>query len=134
MAEILKTGYLKSMEGATKRFCQFLRLNPHTLDQYKYWHNSRNIWKEIPEGIRKAGIIDMEIYIIENMAFMILETPVDFNWDASFGRLASYERQAEWEDFVGKFQIADGGQRSDEKWQLIERIFSLTEALDINKK
>ena len=124
-------GYEKGSAGVVKRFCQFLKLNLETLDQYKYWHNSRNIWKEIPEGIRKAGILDMEIYVINDMAFMILETPVDFNWDEAFGKLATFERQAEWEDFVSKFQQAGDGKRSEEKWQLVERIFSLTDALKI---
>lgn len=126
----LKNGYINETAGVTKRFCQFLKLNPDTLEQYKFWHNSKNIWKEIPEGIRKAGILNMEIYVIKDMAFMILETPVDFDWDEAFGRLATYDRQAEWEDFVAKFQIVKEGQRSDEKWQLIERIFSLDEALN----
>ncbi|NDW17893.1 L-rhamnose mutarotase [Dysgonomonas sp. 216] len=125
----LKDGYVRKPAGATKRFCQFLKLNSQTLEQYKYWHNSHNIWKEIPEGIRKAGILDMEIYVIENMAFMILETPIDFEWDEAFGKLATYEKQAEWEDFVSKYQITEEGKRSEEKWQLVERIFSLTDAI-----
>ena len=125
----LKEGYLECPSNATKRYCQYLKLNPETLEQYKYWHNSNNIWKEIPEGIRKAGILNMEIYIIQDMAFMIVETAPDFDWDESFGRLATFERQAEWEDFVSKFQEAGEGKRSEEKWQLIERVFSLTEAL-----
>ena len=124
----LKRGYVKETAGARKRFCQFLSLNPKTLEEYKYWHDSRNIWKEIPAGIRKAGILDMEIYLIKDMAFMIVETPPDFNWDEAFGRLATFERQAEWEAFVGKFQCAKGN-RSEEKWQLMERIFSLQDTL-----
>ncbi len=131
MKNDLKEGYLKNRAEARKRFCQFLKVNPETIDQYKYWHNSKNIWKEIPEGIRKAGILDMEIYLINNdTAFMIVETLLDFEWDAAFGELATYERQLEWEDFVSQFQV-DGktGQRSEEKWQLMERIFSLTESL-----
>ncbi|MDL2277266.1 L-rhamnose mutarotase [Parabacteroides sp. OttesenSCG-928-G07] len=124
----LKNGYIQP-ETDTKRFCQFLSLNPNTLDQYKFWHNSKNIWKEIPEGIRKAGILNMEIYVHETTAIMMLETPTDFDWDTAFGRLATYERQAEWEEFVAQFQITEAGKRSEEKWQLMERIFSLTEAL-----
>jgi len=125
----LKTEYTEQIQEARKRYCQYLKLNPETLDQYKYWHNSLNIWKEIPKGIRKAGILNMEIYVINDTAFMILETPLDFDWDESFGRLAAYERQTEWEDFVSKFQQGVEGKRSEEKWQLMERIFSLTEAL-----
>ncbi|MDR0825026.1 MAG: L-rhamnose mutarotase [Prevotella sp.] len=126
----LKEGYIRESTGKTKQYCQYLKLNPNTLEQYKHWHNSKNIWKEIPEGIRKAGILNMEIFTFNDMAFMLLETPVDFDWDEAFGRLATYERQSEWEDFVSKFQEGEKGQRSEEKWQLMERIFSLKEALE----
>jgi L-rhamnose mutarotase len=126
----LKEGYRKKSLGETKRYCQYLELNPDTLEEYKYWHNSLNMWKEIPEGIRKAGILDMEIYLAGNHAFMIVETPDAFNWEVAFGRLATFERQIEWEEFVSKFQKADKGKRSEEKWQLMERIYSLEEALE----
>jgi L-rhamnose mutarotase len=129
----LKEGYVETLPQPTKRYCQYLPLNPDTLDEYKYWHDSRNIWKEIPEGIRKAGILNMEIYTIDSLAFMIVEVPVDFDWDAAFGRLATYERQAEWEAFVSRFQIAGNGKHSEEKWRLMERIFSLTSSLKANK-
>ncbi|MCD8172180.1 MAG: L-rhamnose mutarotase [Alistipes sp.] len=126
----LKDGYTKRPAEGRKRFCQLLRLEPDTLDEYRHWHDSRNIWPEIPAGIRRAGILDMEIYVYGTTAVMILETPLEFDWDESFGRLAGYDRQAEWEDFVARFQQTGGGRRSDEKWQLAERIFSLEDALD----
>ncbi|WP_165043511.1 L-rhamnose mutarotase [Dysgonomonas sp. ZJ709] len=129
MKNNLKEGYKRNLPVATKRYCQMLRIVPETIEEYKYWHNSKNIWKEIPLGIRKAGILDMEIYLIDNISFMIVETPLDFDWDEAFGRLATYERQAEWEAFIGKFQKATEGQRSEEKWVLIERVFSLADAL-----
>jgi len=131
--EKLKEGYIKKpYESLTKRYCQILnlRLGEGMIEQYKYWHNSKNIWKEIPEGIRKAGILDMEIYLLGETAVMIVETPPDFEWDVAFGRLASYERQAEWEDFMSQFQAVEAGKRSDEKWQLMERIFSLKDVLN----
>lgn len=130
--ENLKSGYEKEpYPHPVKRYCQVLnlKLGEGKITEYKYWHNSKNIWKEIPQGIRKAGILDMELYLLDNTAVMILTTPLDFDWDEAFGKLAAYERQAEWEDFVAQFQDADAGKRSDEKWQLTERIFSLREAL-----
>ncbi|GHT29314.1 hypothetical protein FACS189432_08380 [Bacteroidia bacterium] len=127
----LKEGYKELPSAMTKRYCQYLKLNPETLEQYRFWHSSQNIWKEIPEGIRRAGILNMEIFLVQDKAFMIVETPIDFNWEEAFGRLAAFERQAEWEDFVSKFQEAGTGKRSEEKWQLMERIFSLEEALGV---
>ena len=119
-----KNGYKQTV---CKRYCQYLSLVPDTLEEYKYWHDKEHIWKEIPEGIRKAGILNMEIYLISNHAFMIVETPLDFDWDEAFGRLATYERQEEWENFVARFQESGNGKRSEEKWQLMERIFCLTD-------
>lgn len=130
--EDLKAGYPKEpYPHPVKRYCQLLKLQSEgkKIEEYKYWHNSKNIWKEIPEGIRKAGILDMELYFSGDTAVMILTTPIDFDWDEAFGKLATYERQAEWEDFVSRFQDTESGKRSDEKWQLTERIFSLREAL-----
>jgi len=34
-----------------------------------------------------------------------------------------------WEDFVARFQESGSGKRSDEKWQLMERIYCLTDCL-----
>ena len=56
---------------------------------------------------------------------MIVETPDDFNWDEAFARLATLDRQAEWEAFVDKFQKSAPGSSSSEKWQLMDRIFKL---------
>lgn len=130
--ENLKSGYIREPYSTqTKRYCQFLKLKLEgdKVEKYKYWHNSKNIWKEIPQGIRKAGILDMEIYLIGGMEVMIVETPLDFNWDEAFGKLATYERQAEWEEFMLQFQDVERGGTSDEKWQLMERIFSLEDCL-----
>jgi L-rhamnose mutarotase len=124
-----KEGYLQTPKAATKRYCQYLQLKAESPEDYKYWHRSEHIWKEIPEGIRKAGILNMEIFLAGDRAFMIVETPPDFDWDEAFGRLAAFERQEEWEQFVSKFQKAGSGKRSEEKWQLMEQIFSLEKCL-----
>lgn len=130
----LKEGYIrKPHTQPTKRYCQFLKLKLEAdkVEQYKFWHQCQNIWKEIPQGIRKAGILDMEIYLMGNMEFMIVETPLDFEWDEAFGKLATYERQAEWEEFMSQFQDSKPGETSSQKWQLMERVFSLDECLSI---
>lgn len=126
--ETLKSGYpVKIHNQPVKRFCQTLELkNDSTLiAEYKYWHDNQNRWPEIPAGIRSVGILDMELYIHGNLLFMIVETPLDFEWDAAFGKLATLDKQAEWEDFMAKFQLTKPGASSAEKWQLMERIFSL---------
>ena len=67
----------------------------------------------------------MEIYILGTRLFMIVETPLDFDWDTAMARLATLPRQEEWEAFVASFQRCAEGATSDQKWQLMERMFYL---------
>ncbi|CAK7084396.1 MAG: L-fucose mutarotase [Bacteroides rodentium] len=123
------------MEGYTtkahnclvKRYCQTIDLknDPELISCYRKWHSMENAWPEIREGIRQVGILEMEIYILENRLFMIVETPLDFDWDTAMARLALLPRQAEWEEFVSQFQKCKPGQTSSEKWKLMERMFYL---------
>lgn len=57
--------------------------------------------------------------------FMIVETPLDFDWPTAMERLATLPRQQEWEDYMSEFQVAPPGASSDEKWVLMERMFHL---------
>lgn len=125
-----KSGYVSpKYDCETKRYCQTLDLkdDPELIKQYRYWHSRKGIWEEIMAGIREVGILEMEIYILGNRLFMIVETPLDFDWDRDMQRLSTLPRQSEWEDFVGRFQKAATGSSSSEKWQLMERMFHLYE-------
>ena len=123
-------GYQSKQHGcATKRFCQTLDLkdDPELIKQYRHYHSQEGIWQEILAGIRQVGILEMEIYLLGTRLFMIVETPVDFDWDTAMARLSTLPRQAEWEDFVGRFQQSAPGSSSSEKWRLMDRIFHLYE-------
>lgn len=117
----------KQHNQRVKRYCQTLQLNDDAelIEEYKFWHAPENRWPEIPEGIREVGILEMELYIHGNLLFMIVETPLDFEWDLAFTKLTKLNRQAEWEEFMSKFQLAKPGASSSEKWTLMERIFNL---------
>ena len=122
-------GYEKAYhyDGPTKRYCQTLDLrdNPELIAEYRRRHSKENIWPEILDGIRKVGILEMEIYILGTRLFMIVETPLDFNWDEAMARMATLPRQAEWEDYMSVLQLAKPGASSAEKWQMMERMFHL---------
>lgn len=112
---------------AFKRYVQTLDIenDPELIEQYKHWHSPDFIWPEIPAGIKAVGILTMDIYILGNRLFMIVETPLDFEWDTAFAKLSKMEKQAEWEEFVGKFQGSKPGASSTDKWQLMEKMFTL---------
>ena len=114
-------------DGPVKRFCQTLDLkeNPELIAEYRRRHSEGEAWREIIEGIRQVGILEMEIYLVGTRLFMIVETPLDFDWDSAMARLATLPRQQEWEDYMSEFQAAEKGASSDEKWRMMERIFHL---------
>lgn len=125
-----KNGYrVKQYDGPVKRYCQTLSLkdNPELISAYRKAHSKEEAWPEIREGIRSVGILEMEIYILGNKLFMIVETPLDFDWDEAMKKLATLPRQAEWEEYVANFQQCAKGVTSDEKWQMMERMFYLYE-------
>lgn len=123
-----KNGYpVQQYTRPVKRYCQTLDLrdNPELIAEYRRRHSEAHIWKEIPAGIREVGILEMEIYILGTRLFMIVETPLDFEWDSAMSCLGTLPRQAEWEDYMAEFQLVKAGMSSAEKWQLMERIFHL---------
>ena len=131
MSETKLTGYkVRQYDGSVKRFCQTLDLkdNPELIAEYRRRHSEGEAWSEILDGIREVGILEMEIYIVGTRLFMIVETPLDFNWSEAMARLSTLPRQQEWEDYMSEFQVAPPGASSDEKWVLMERMFHLYNA------
>ena len=121
-------GYVLHLSnGKIKRYVQYMEISddPELMAEYRKWHSEEYNWKEIRDGIRQVGILEMEIYLIGNHLTMIVDTPADFNWQESMDRLAKLPRQAEWEAFVSRFQNCSPDVRSDEKWKPMERIFRL---------
>ena len=122
-------GYIQQDRGRTKRYVQTINLNddPEMIEEYKKWHSKKHHWKEIRDGIKEVGILEMEIYICGTTAVMIVDTPEHFNWQAAMDRLTTMPRQAEWEAFVARLQNSSSDERSDEKWKMMTRMFYLYE-------
>ena len=106
-----------------KRYCQTLTLvdNEELIQKYVEVHS--HVGPEIIQGQREVGILDMQIYRKGRQLFMICDTVDGFDWQRDMARLATLPRQAEWEAYVSRFQGCSANARSDEKWQLMERIF-----------
>jgi L-rhamnose mutarotase len=110
-----------------KRYCRTLELkdDKELISLYRKYHSKEFHWPEIRKGIRAVGILEMEIYINDNKLFMIVDAPIDFDWDDAMTRLATLPRQAEWEEFVARFQVCDPKATSNGKWKFMERMFYL---------
>ena len=125
-----KQGYIvKEYQGPVKRYCQTLNLkdNPELVAEYRKRHSEGSVWPETLAAIREVGILEMEIYILGTNTVMIVETPLDFDWDTAMAKMATLPKQKEWEAYMAELQNANPDATSAEKWQLMERMFHLYE-------
>ena len=124
--ETKENGYkVKEYHHPVKRYCQTLDLknDPALIAEYVKRH--ANIWPGIKAGISEVGILEMQIFLLGTRLFMIVETPLDFDWNSAMAKLATLPRQAEWEEYMSMFQISSPGATSSEKWKLMDEIFHL---------
>lgn len=123
-------GYNSKQHGQpTKRYVQTMELKDDSelIRKYREAHDKEHFWDEIKQGIQAVGILEMEIYILGNRLVMIVDAPLDFDWTEAMNRLATLPRQDEWEHHVAQFQSCDADATSDQKWQMMERMFYLYE-------
>ena len=109
----------------SKRYCLTLDLkeSPELIEDYKRHH--QQVWPEITQSIRDAGIDDMEIYLLGTRLFMIMEVKAGFSFEEKARTDRSNPKVQEWEKLMWKFQQPLPQARSGEKWLLMERIFRL---------
>lgn len=117
----------KHYDFPTVHYCRTLELrnNPELIKEYRRRHEKDNVWQEIIDGIKQVGILEMEIYILGTRLFMIVETPAYLDLDAAMSKLATLPRQAEWEAYMSELQDTSADATSDEKWQMMKRMFYL---------
>ena len=108
-----------------KRYCLALDLidDPVLISEYEKWHE--NVWPEIEQSIRAAGVIKMEIYRTGNRLFMIMETDHTFTMERKSARDAENVSVQEWEQRMWKYQQALPWADHGEKWMIMKKIFSL---------
>jgi L-rhamnose mutarotase len=88
---------------------------------YRSRHAPGAVWPEVVAYIRATGVLDMEIWCVENRLFMILEVTDDYPRD-----IAEPDRVADWERLMSAFQQPLPGAPRDQKWLPLSRIFSLS--------
>jgi len=111
--------------GKRKRICLTLDLidNPDLIDKYKFYHQAENSWPEINQGIKAAGILSMDIYLVDNRMFMICEIDDQDNFDEVWEKIGSYPRQDEWFELMSNFIQAIP--KHELEWVKMKRVYEL---------
>ena len=109
-----------------KRYCLTLDLkdDPQLIAEYRKYHE--NVWPEITQSIRDAGIEDMEIYLLGARLFMIMEVNERFSFAAKAEADRKHPHVQKWEQLMWRFQQPLPQAKPGEKWLLMERIFKLS--------
>lgn len=112
---------------ALKKICYACDLvdNPELIEQYISYHSRENTWPEITKSIKDSGIVDMEIYIISNRLFMIMEVDETFTPERKQKMDKENPKVQEWENLMWKFQQALPQAKDGEKWLQMSQIFKL---------
>ncbi|RPD47413.1 L-rhamnose mutarotase [Paracnuella aquatica] len=108
-----------------KRYCLALDLvaDPELIAAYEQHH--QQVWPEILQSIKEAGIVSMEIYRAGNRLFMIMEVSEAFSFEAKAAADAANPKVQEWEALMWRYQQAIPSAAPGEKWVLMDRIFAL---------
>ncbi|MCX8530961.1 L-rhamnose mutarotase [Chryseobacterium luquanense] len=108
-----------------KKFCLALDLidDPKLIAEYENYH--QNIWPKVRQSILDSGIINMEIYRVQNRLFMIIEAEDSFSFEAKNDVDQNNPKVQEWEELMWKFQHQLPTSKEGEKWRLMDRIFTL---------
>jgi L-rhamnose mutarotase len=109
----------------TTRHCLTLDLknDPRLIAAYRAHHE--RIWPEIAQSIREAGIVSMEIYLRGTRLVMVMEVTPEFSFEAKAAADRANPAVQAWEALMWTFQQALPDAPPGEKWQPMERIFSL---------
>lgn len=109
----------------TQNFCLALDLkdDPELIEQYKLYH--KNVWPEIIDSIKEAGINVLDIYCTGNRLFMIIEVDEKFSFEKKSMMDEVNPKVQDWEELMWKFQQALPWAKPGEKWILMEKIFAL---------
>jgi L-rhamnose mutarotase len=108
-----------------KRYCLALDLKDDENMTRSYDDYHKNVWPEIKDSLKDAGILDMEIYRTGNRLFMILKVIPDFSFENKAKLDQANPKVQEWESLMSKFQKPLEWSKPGEKWLLMERVFKL---------
>lgn len=112
---------------SVQRFCQALDLadDDALIAQYQRLH--QRIWPQIADHLRRQGVLDMQIWRLGTRLFMVMDTTPTFSAQAMADASAAHPKVQEWEALMWRFQKPTPWTEAGNKWQPMERIFSLAE-------
>jgi L-rhamnose mutarotase len=109
-----------------RRYCLTLDLqdDAEKIAAYRRYHEE--VWPEVEASLFEAGVTGMEIYLLGTRMFMIMEVTDGFSFEAKAAADKANPKVMEWEALMGNFQDVPEGASPVARWQVMEKVFTLT--------
>ena len=103
-----------------------LRDDPAAIAAYREHH--RQVWPEVVESLRRAGVRRMDIHLLGRTAVMVVDIGDGLDIHRVFqAHQASSPRVAEWEQLMKSLQERSADAAPGEWWATMEPVFRLTD-------
>ena len=108
-----------------RRFCFALDLvnDPALIAEYIRYH--AQVWPEVLQSLKDAGIEAMEIYHVADRLFLVMDVNDTFSIEHKAAADRANASVQAWEALMWKFQRALPGTPPGQKWRAMERVFRL---------
>ncbi|MGA2633879.1 MAG: L-rhamnose mutarotase [Terracidiphilus sp.] len=103
-----------------KRYAFTLRLNPGVAEAYEKAH--REVWPEMLELLKSAGINEYSIYRRDELLILTLRT-ADF--EATWSKIDDHPVNLRWQKTMEPFFAPLEGLRAGERFPMMEEVFYL---------
>ena len=112
--------------SSPRQYCLTLNLRDDDalIREYEEYHKPGNVWPEVIDSIREAGILDMQIYRSGLQLIMVMTVSETFSFEDKSLRDSLNPKVVEWERLMEKFQNKAEGECS--KWREVRNIFELS--------
>lgn len=105
-----------------------LKDHPAVIESYKWWHRPGGPPGEVTDSLRRAGIAALDIYLIGNRLFMIIDFTPEYSAQAKAAADANNPAVQAWNSLMNELQqelpFAPVDPASG-KWRPMEHIYSL---------
>ena len=101
-----------------------LKDDPAVVEAYKAHH--RRVWPEVLRSLRRAGIADMQIYLLGRRLVMVVDMAPGRDFTRAFAQhVASDPRVGEWEALMKSMQQPAPGSAAGDWWAVMQPVFDL---------
>jgi L-rhamnose mutarotase len=103
-----------------------LKDEPGIVETYKSHH--REVWPEVQASFKRAGVEQMDIYLLGRRLVMVVEMRDGLDYRTAFNaHAASNPRVVEWERMMKSLQEPSTEARAGEWWAAMELVFHLSQ-------